>query len=262
MSDECKYRLGLALSGGGARGLAHAGALKAIEESGLRPDVVAGVSAGSVIAVLYAAGIKPDDMLEVFIRMKFGDAVEFRLGGGGLFKIDKFKNRVMRAIAPAKNLEDLKLPIFIGATDLDHGKSVYFDHGPIGERMMASCSIPVVFKPVKIDGVNYVDGGVLHNLPSRVLRPQCRKLLSINVSPMTPYKKSGSVLDIAMRTYNLILRHNVEEDQSLCDLAIETRDISEYSVFNLKNIEKVFNSGYINTRSQLRKAGWWKKEID
>lgn len=257
MEKARKYKLGLALSGGGARGIAHAGALKAIEESGLRPDVIAGVSAGSVIAVLYAGGVRPEDMPAVFEGASFTKLVEFRLGGGGLFKFDGFRRRIMHAIAPAKNLEDLKIPTIIGATDLDNGKSVYFDHGAIGERMMASCSIPIVFQPVRIGGVSYVDGGVLRNLPSRALRDDCERLIGINCSPMTPYRRSNSMLDIAMRTYNLMLRHNVEEDQQICDLAIETRDISAYGVFNLKDIQKVFNSGYINTRRALRAAGWW-----
>lgn len=255
---DTMYHFGIALSGGGARGIAHAGALKALEECGLRPDVIAGVSAGAVIAVMYAGGVSPEAMLELFEGMSFSNMVEFRLGGGGLFKIDKFKRKILHSISPAKNLEDLRVPVYIGATDLDNGRSEYFTEGQIGDRVIASCSIPVLFKPVKINGVNYVDGGVLRNLPARVLRDKCQKLIGINVSPMTPYKKtSNSVIDVAMRSYNLMSRHNQEEDQELCDVAIEMRDISAYGVFNLKDIEKVFNSGYVNTRAALRKSGWW-----
>lgn len=258
VEQDTKYRLGVALSGGGARGIAHAGALAAIEEAGLHIDVIAGVSAGSVIAVLYAAGVTPATMLNVFREMSFSNMVEFKLGGGGLFKMEPFKNAIMKVIAPAKNIEDLKIPVYIGATDLDGGESVYFTEGPIGERMMASCSIPVVFKPVRIGGVDYVDGGVLRNLPSRVLRPVTEKLIGMNVSPMSPYQRGkNSMLEVALRTYSLMARHNVGEDQSICDLAVETRDISAYGVFNLKDIEKVYTSGYMNMRAALRHAGWW-----
>ena len=88
------FKLGIALSGGGARGFAHAGALMAIEEAGLKPDVVAGVSAGSVIAVLYAAGVSPLRMADIFARTGFRDFADLSIGRGGLFEIEKFKNFV------------------------------------------------------------------------------------------------------------------------------------------------------------------------
>ena len=103
------YRLGVALSGGGARGFAHAGALKAIEEAGLKPDIIAGVSAGSIVAVLYAAGVHPENMLKLFSERAFTDFASLQLGSGGLFGIEKFKNFIMRAIGGEKNLEDLKI---------------------------------------------------------------------------------------------------------------------------------------------------------
>lgn len=255
---EKKYGLGVALSGGGARGFAHAGALKAIEEAGLKPDIIAGVSAGSIIAVLYAAGVRPDDMTKVFSGAGFGKLTEFSIGGGGgLFKIDKFKKLLLKTIAPRKNFEDLDIPVVVGATDLDHGESVYFDNGPIGDRVMASCSIPILFKPVKIDGVNYVDGGVLRNLPAGVLRAKCERLIGLNVSPMHPFKNPKSVINVALRTYNLMAKHNQEADEALCDISVSMREISQYQVFNLKQISKVFTSGYLSTRKALREAGWW-----
>ena len=260
MNEAPKYGLAVALSGGGARGVAHAGALEAIEEAGLHVDAIAGVSAGSVIGVLYAGGVRPRDMLQVFKDMSFNKMVEFRLGGGGLFKIDRFKRLILKAIAPARNIEDLPLPLYIGATDLDRGESVYFSSGSIGERMMASCSIPIVFKPVRIDGVDYVDGGVLRNLPARALRDRTERLIGVNVSPMMPYRShSNSMLDVALRTYNLMARHNVIEDQQICDLSVETRDLGAYGVFNLKDIDKVYTSGYVNMRAALRHKGWWSR---
>lgn len=256
-AEKKSYKLGVALSGGGARGFAHAGALKAIEEAGLKPDIVAGVSAGSVIATFYAAGIAPDDMPKVFADIGFSKLADFKIGGGGLFSLDKFRKMVLKAISPAKNFEDLKMPLYIGATDMDNARSVYFSSGSLGDKIEASCSIPIVFQPVKIDGVHYVDGGVLRNLPANAIRDKCECLIGVNVSPMTPFRKPNSVLEVALRTYNIMAKHNVEDDLTMCDLAIETRDISSYKVFNLKEIQKVFNSGYINARKALRSAGWW-----
>ena len=97
-SASPKYKLGVALSGGGARGFAHAGALKALEEAGLKPDIIAGVSAGSIVAVLHAAGVSPENMLRLFSERAFTDFASLQLGSGGLFGIEKFKNFIMRAI--------------------------------------------------------------------------------------------------------------------------------------------------------------------
>lgn len=254
------YKLGLALSGGGARGFAHAGALKAIEEAGLKLDVIAGVSAGSVVAVLYAAGVKPEQILRLFTERGFTDFANLQLGSGGLFGIEKFKNYLMRAIGGDRNLEDLNIPTYIGVTDLDRGEPKEFHTGPIGPRMMASCSIPIVFKPVKIDGTYYVDGGVLRNHPAWMIRDKCETLIGVNVSPMNLSHKPNTLLGVALRSYSMMLKANQSEDMALCDISVLTPEISHYSTYNLKQIRAVFESGYMHTRKALRDAGLWHPE--
>ncbi len=262
MPEEKKYHLGVALSGGGARGFAHVGALKAIEEAGLKPDVIAGVSAGSVVAVLYASGMPLDEMTKIFEHKGFSDFANMSMGNGGLMSIDKFKKHILRSIGKYgnfKNIEDLRIPTYIGATDIDHGHAVEFHSGPIGERMAASCSIPIIFKPIKIDGVYHVDGGVLRNHPAWIIRDKCELLIGVNVSPMrTPGTKKMSITDIAMRTYNLMAKANQAEDMALCDLSVQTPELSSYKVFDLTNIKAVVTSGYIHTRRALKDAGLWK----
>ncbi|MDE6564072.1 MAG: patatin-like phospholipase family protein, partial [Muribaculaceae bacterium] len=112
--EHKKYRLGVALSGGGARGFAHAGALKAIEEAGLYPDVIAGVSAGSIAAVLYAGGLTPMNIATLFAKTGFRDFAELSIGQCGIFKLDKFARFIVRALGGPKRLEDLRIPIYIG----------------------------------------------------------------------------------------------------------------------------------------------------
>lgn len=252
------YKLGVALSGGGARGFAHAGALMAVEEAGLKPDILAGVSAGSVIAVLYAAGIKPLEMAQIFASSALRDFAELSLGSGGFMKIEKFKNFVLSNLRGKTRLEELDIPTFIGVTDFDHGEAVAFSEGEIGPRMLASCSIPVVFKPVNIDGVNYVDGGVLRNHPAWIIRDKCETLIGINVSPLRSNKECRTIVDVALRTYNLMAKANQDVDMALCDVSVETPEIASMAVFDLKNIKKVFLSGYIHTRKALRDVGLWK----
>ncbi len=251
------YRLGVALSGGGARGFAHAGALMAIEEAGLRPDAIAGVSAGSVVAVLYAGGVEPLKMADMFARTGFRDFAELNFGKGGIFRIDRFADFVLKALGGPTRLEDLRIPVYIGATNLDEGKPAFFSEGAIAPRMMASCSIPIVFKPVEIGGVHYVDGGVLRNHPAWILRDKCETLIGINVSPLRPKKKYTSIIDVALRTYNLMAKANQAQDMAMCDVSVQTPELASYAVFDLKHIKNVFVSGYIHTRAALRKAGLW-----
>lgn len=254
--EKRPYRLGVALSGGGARGFAHAGALMAIEESGLKPDIIAGVSAGSVVAVLYAAGVSPIEIASIFSDQSFRDFAELNIGSGGLFNIKRFGKFILRNLNGIRRLEDLNIPTYIGATDFDHGCPVEFHEGEIAPRLRASCSIPIVFTPVVIDGVKYVDGGVLRNLPAWTIRDKCDMLIGVNVSPMRHYNTS-TLVGVTLRTYNLMSKANQEEDMAMCDIPVSVTEISNYKVFDLKHIQKVFVSGYLNMRHALRNAGLW-----
>ena len=247
------YRIGIALSGGGAKGFAHVGALKALEECGIRPDAIAGVSAGAVVAALYSAGVPLDKMMKSFTDAKFRDFCEFSVKGGGLFKIDKFKKFLRQTIGREySDVGQLPIPVYIGATDLANGKAAVFEKGDIVEAVAASCSIPILFRPVEIGGVRYVDGGVLRNMPSWILRDKCECLIGINCSPLPDNNPKNGVMDIALRTYQLMLKANVREDMKLCDLGVETPEIASYKVFNLKEIQQVYIRGYASMKSALK----------
>lgn len=246
------FRIGLALSGGGAKGFAHVGALKALEENGIKPDAISGVSAGAIVAVMYSAGVPLDKMLKLFNDTKFSDFCDFTVRGGGFFKINKFKNFLKKVIGDYNDISELPVPVYIEATDLDNGITKVFDKGDIVEAVAASCSIPIVFRPAVINGVRYVDGGVLRNMPSWILRDKCDCLIGVNVSPLAEWKFKNSVVDIAYRTYQLMLRANVKDDMALCDLRIETPEITSYKVFNLKEIQQIYIRGYASAKSALK----------
>ncbi len=252
------YRVGIALSGGGARGFAHAGALQALEELHIRPDIIAGVSAGSVVTVLYAAGLTPVQILEAFASAKFTDFAKLRMPSDGFFSMEGFKNFIKDNLRSYKNIEQLPIPSIICATNFDTGLPVAFTSGEITERVTASCSIPIVFKPVKIDGHNYVDGGVLHNLPAWALRDKCKYVIGLNCSPVPERGQADSILKVAQRTYDIMVKSNARADMALCDLAISIDDIANHKVFSLEQIERVFRIGYETTMRELLKAGFKK----
>ncbi|MDE5727752.1 MAG: patatin-like phospholipase family protein [Duncaniella sp.] len=249
------YKLGIVLSGGGARGFAHCGALKAFEEMGIRPDAMAGVSAGSVVTAMYASGMRPDDILNVFADVKFGDLAELSVPRDGFFSMDGFKKMLRRTIR-FKDIKDLPLPSLICATDLDNCRPVAFSEGDIATCVSASCSIPIVFKPVRFGGTTYVDGGVTANLPAWALRDKCKYLIGVNCSPLPRRGKPESILEIAQRTYDMLVKHNSVPQMEMCDLAISLDGIASYNVFNLKEINRICQLGYDATMDALLSAGF------
>lgn len=247
------YGLGVALGGGGARGFAHAGVLKAMKESGRCPDIYSGVSAGSVAAVMLAAGVDPDDIHKRFIGRKFTSmtSLAIREGGGGLFSLSPFRKFIEKNVAPYKRLEDLPVPVKIGVTDIVSGEAVCIDRGDIASAVIASCSIPVLFKPVTIDGHHYVDGGVSRNLPAWMLRYCCDEVIGVNVSPCGEAEDDfrPTLIDVALRSYHLLVKSNSRLDEPLCDQVVTLSMLAHYKVFDMSRIRNVFLSGYSAGRS-------------
>lgn len=250
-----KPAVGLALSGGGAKGFGHIGVFMAFESFGIKPDILAGVSAGSIAAALYAAGLTPDEIIECFVESaKFGDFTEWSVPREGFFKLNKFR-KLLESWLPVKNLEDLKIPTMICATDIDHGKSVGWSKGEIAPRVVASCSIPIIFTPQVINGVHYVDGGVLRNLPAWSIRRFCKTLYGVNCSPLNgDYEYKESVIDIAMRTYQLMSKSNDVQDVALCDHIINLRQSRHVGTFELKALKSIVKSGYDTACRVLEKS--------
>ena len=248
-------RVGVAFSGGGAKGFTHIGAMMAFDSFGLKPDVLSGVSAGSVAAVLYSAGLTPNDIMACFEEYdKFGDFTQFTIPKSGFFKIDKF-GKLIESWLPVKNLEELKIPTVVCATDLDAGKSVGWSKGEIVPRVLASCSIPILFHPVQINGVNYVDGGVLRNLPAWAIRKHCKTLYGLNCSPLNRnYKFKESIIDITLRSYSLMSKANTLQDLNLCDYVVRTPGTAKFGTFEVSALKKAVKIGYEATCRVLEQS--------
>lgn len=246
------FTLGVALGGGGSRGFAHAGALKAIEDAGYKVDVIAGVSAGSIAAVLYAAGLKPETILKMFTEARLMDLIDFTMGKGGLIRIDKFMKYFDRCLGKYSRIENLPIPTYIGVTDFDKGEPVIFDKGDICPIVQASCSIPIAMVPVNIDGTWYVDGGVTRNLPAWAIRDKCDKLIGVNVSPVLKQKTIPSLFSMAMRSYTLVTKTNQIQDMDMCDLVVKFESLSKRGTFSLHEIQSVFDQGYEEMSNALK----------
>ncbi len=207
MSDK-QYNIGLVLSGGGARGFAHLGVIEALNEVGIRPDVISGTSAGAIIGVLYADGHTPTEILKM---MNGGSRLDFMrpaLPREGLLQISGIM-KILKSCLNSKKFKDLKIPLFVAATDMNNGKAVYFSEGDLLDPVIASASIPVLFQPVKIDDISYVDGGVLDNLPVRPIENKCRILIGSFVNPIGYMEKVSGLINIAERTFMLSMSKEI-----------------------------------------------------
>ena len=251
--ENGKYHLGVALSGGGTRGFAHPGALKAIEDFGLRPDIISGTSAGALAAVLYADGYSPEEIVRLFIGKEFREFVDIQVPIVAIFGTSGFR-RFLKKHIRAKNFEDLQLPVKVVTTNLDEGKSVVFDQGPIIDVLIASCSIPIVFNPVVINGANYVDGGIFKNFPVSTIRSSCNKIIGVNVSPLVSKKYNKTIMHIAERSYHYMSRTNTLLDRTLCDVLVEINDLAHFKTFDMVNSEKVFKMGYESSRQAIQES--------
>ena len=244
-----KYPIGFALSGGFIKGFAHLGVMQALLEHDIKPAIISGVSAGALAGVFYADGNEPHQVLQFFAGHKFQDLTRLVIPKKGLFDLCEFID-FLHSNLKAKNLEELQIPLIITATDLDHGRMVHFHRGAIAERVAASCCMPVMFAPVNIDGINYVDGGLMMNLPVSTLRRVCNKVVAVNVSPIMAEDYKMNIVSIAMRSFHFMFRANTFPERAKCDLLIEPYNLYGYSNTELEKAEEIFERGY-NTANEV-----------
>ncbi|MDR0367815.1 MAG: patatin-like phospholipase family protein, partial [Bacteroidales bacterium] len=231
--STARYNIGIALSGGGIKGLCHAGALKALNEYGIKPDIISGVSAGAIVGALYADGYSPDEINEIFSNVSFSRFAKIQFPKDGFFHIDIFKDFLDKKLR-AKTFEALNIPLRIVATDFDHGKTAVFEHGNLLDPVIASCSLPILFKPVKINGIHYVDGGVLKNFPVGTIYHDCRYVVGVNASPFITKEYIRSLRETIARTYFFMSKANILQDKALCDMLIEPQNMASYELFDVE----------------------------
>ncbi|MDL2305154.1 patatin-like phospholipase family protein [Bacteroides sp. OttesenSCG-928-D19] len=238
-----KYKIGFALSGGFIKGFAHLGVMQALLEHDVKPEIISGVSAGALAGAFYADGNEPYEVLKFFAGHKFQDLTKLVVPKMGLFNLSEFID-FLKSNLKAQNVEDLKTPFIITATDLDNGKSKHFTSGSLAERIAASCCMPVMFAPVEIDGTFYVDGGLFMNLPVSTIRKDCEKVIAINVSPLVAEEYKKNIVSIAMRSYHFIFSANSFPQKENCDLLIEPYNLHGYSNHELEKADEIFEQGY------------------
>ena len=197
-------RIGLALGGGAARGFAHIGVIQVLEEAGIRPDLVVGTSAGSLVAALYAAGRTGAELARVALAMDESAITDWSFPGRGMIRGDALA-RYVRDQTGGRTIEQLPLPLGIVATDLDSGLAMLFQRGDVGLAVRASSAVPAVFQPVAIGGREYVDGGLVSPVPVRFARQMGAELvIAVDISSPPDGNATGDPFKMLLQTFAIM----------------------------------------------------------
>jgi NTE family protein len=238
-----KTKIGIVLSGGGARGIGHLGMLKALEEFGIKASHVSGTSAGAIAAAFYAAGYSANEILTILKKGQIFSFSNLLIKRQGLFAMKGFHD-IYTECFPTNSFDDLEIPLYIAATDILKGELVYFSSGNLSQAIMASSCLPLLFHPVNHNGTLYVDGGVMNNFPIEPLMGQCDIIIGSYVNSIKKEVDKVGMNNILDRCFHLAMKSSVEQKTHSCNLYFEPPNMSQFSLYNLKNADEIFEYSY------------------
>ena len=241
------HRVGIVLSGGGIRGAAHVGVLEALADQAVAPTALAGASAGSFAAAMYATGMTTEAMLDAF---RASDVFSWSYFGlprkAGLLDSEALL-KVLYNVFGEKTFADTgHRELHIVATDLLKGKPHFFGVGPLALAVMASSAFPGLISPVEHQGCVFIDGGVLNNLPVEPLVGRCEILIGVHANPIpeaTPEQVDGPIA-VAQRAFQLSTHVGLEARLPSCDFVIEPEGLIEIGMFEHARTDEAFRIGY------------------
>ena len=247
-----EYGLGMVLSGGGSRGLAHVGVLAALAEEGIEPDCLSATSAGAIVAALYAAGFSPAEMLEFFETKHPFRVSKLALRKPGLFDTDKVVADFLEYF-PEDSFAALRKKVFMTATDIVDGRLEVFASGRLIPAILASSSAPLVFAPTEIDGRWFSDGGVIDNFPVDPLFGLCARIIGVYASPLRRRHRSElrSTLAISMRALEVGMYYRSRDKFHQCDLLICPEELARYGNFDTRHYADILEIGYRAAREKM-----------
>lgn len=245
-----KLKVAIALSGGGARGIAHIGVLAALEKYGIKPDIISGTSMGALVGVFYAAGFQPDEILELIKVEKLYRAVKWAFPSTGLLDLEKVEKAMSNKIE-IDDFKSLKKKFICAVTNLNSGMTEYVSEGKLFDYVLASASVPVLFEPKVINGHTYVDGGLLNNLPVQPLVEIADIIIGVNVNHNGYLDKIDGLKNIAERSFSLAINQNVPDSLNLCDFSIEPDDVRKFSTYDFNKAEEIYKIGFEATENYI-----------
>ncbi len=216
--------IGLALGGGAARGFAHIGVIKVLEANGIKPQIIVGTSAGSVIGAIYATGISGNELQQIAIELDEATIADWTnpFSGklGGMIKGDALQSKINQLVKN-RTIDQMKIPLGIVATDLKTGNPILFQRGDTGQAVRASSSVPGVFMPTIIQGKEYVDGGLTSPVPIKFTKNLGADIvIAVNISSDPSDQKVSGVLGTLLQTTTIMGRSITTWELPLADVVI------------------------------------------
>ena len=235
----------LVLSGGGIRGMAHIGFIRALQEHGISVDRVAGASAGALVGALFCNGNSTDDMLALFKETPLFRYNYFSINKPGLINTDRYYF-VLKGYLMHDSFEQLNLPLHVGATNLQEGYLREFNSGNLIKPLLASASLSPVFSPVEIEGQLYADGGILSNFPLEFVEKKADRIIGSNTTELSAVSSRHlkNAIQITARVSSLMIYSRTKEKLQRCDFYIQPQGLKKIGFLDKSGIEKAYAIGY------------------
>lgn len=249
--------IGLALSGGGARGIAHVGVLKALDEMGVKISMLSGTSAGSIVGALYAYGYSPDKIFDIIKHVSIFRSVRPAWAWTGLLTMDGLKALLIDSL-PENQFSALKIPLYIAATEIRKGEVHYFSEGELIPAIVSSCSIPAVFNPVNFNGGLFVDGGLCDNLPSKAIYGSCDFIIGSHCNPISNNFDAKNFKVVVERSLLMAINGNTRQSKAICNVVIEPQNLDQFSSFEIARAKEIFDIGYHYTLENFKATDFQK----
>ncbi len=256
MKELQSKSIGLVLSGGGVRGMAHIGMIRAMNEFGISAKVVSGSSVGALVGALYANGNSVEDMLSFFKETPLFKYNFITILKPGFLDTDRYFD-IFKGYFPEDSFDALERKLHVVATNLQQGEQTYFSKGPLIRTLLASAALPPVFSPVNLNGQMYADGGIMNNFPLEPVLGEVDFIIGSNVSVVGQLNKNAlkNSLQITGRVTGLMIYAINRSKLDACNLLLEFKELEKIGVLDRKGIEKAYQIGYEHTVRKLEELG-------
>lgn len=245
-------KVGIVLSGGGIRGIAHLGVLKALKNAGLKISHITGTSAGAIVGALYANNIDPFDVFEIIKNKNLLRFLRPAISSPALFNFEHI-SELLEIYLP-KTFDELNIPLTITATNFNQNKLTYFSDGELIRKVLASSCIPGLFSPVIIDGISYVDGCVINNFPVEPLIDKCDYILGSSCNNLPYLDNFKNIKTVIQRATILSLNYTVAEKLQYINLFIDPPNLGTISLFDTKKADKIYTLAFNETIKKINNS--------
>lgn len=246
-------KVGLVLSGGGARGVAQIGFIKALEEFEIEVSHISGTSAGAIIGAMYAYGATWEEILDFFKSVPIFHYKRYARHKPGFIDTGKFYNDFLKFFFE-DDFSILSKKLFINTTNLINGKLAIFEKGELIKPLLASASIPGIFTPVPFNDGLYADGGIINNFPIEPLQWSCDRIIGGYVNPLKTIQSNRikHSYQVITRAYQISLDHQCLSKFKYCDIVLSPKKLENFGLFSLKTMDDIFEIGYLEARKILK----------